>query len=171
MREAGRADGYVLQLSPPPRLFERLAQIPGFTWDQTIRPFHSVSDGHWRFRPHVLQSCKVTKVFVRRTTIGISLAHNMSDRVDRAPLPFAKGATLQGLYPQGMITGQVICNSGTGSNTFEQMNFPPHLRKAVYSSDVWLRVSHLMSYGLKESITCAKHSCKQLIQTASIYRD
>ena len=27
---------------PPPRLFERLAQIRGYTWDQTIQPFHSV---------------------------------------------------------------------------------------------------------------------------------
>ena len=29
-------------LSPPPRLFERLGQITGYTWDQSIRPFHSV---------------------------------------------------------------------------------------------------------------------------------
>jgi hypothetical protein len=29
---------------PPARLFERLAQIPGYTWDQSIEPFHSVSD-------------------------------------------------------------------------------------------------------------------------------
>ena len=29
--------------SPPSRLFERLAQIPGYTWDQSIKPYHSVS--------------------------------------------------------------------------------------------------------------------------------
>ena len=23
---------------PPARLFERLAQVPGYTWDQTVRP-------------------------------------------------------------------------------------------------------------------------------------
>ena len=28
---------------PPPRLFERLASIPGYTWDRNVRPFHSVS--------------------------------------------------------------------------------------------------------------------------------
>lgn len=27
----------------PARLFERLAQIAGYTWDQSIDPFHSVS--------------------------------------------------------------------------------------------------------------------------------
>ena len=27
----------------PLRLFERLAQIRGYSWDQTIQPFHSVS--------------------------------------------------------------------------------------------------------------------------------
>lgn len=30
------------QLVPPKHLYERLAQIPGYTWDQSIRPFHSV---------------------------------------------------------------------------------------------------------------------------------
>lgn len=29
--------------SPPLRLFDRLAQLPGYTWDQSIEPFHSVS--------------------------------------------------------------------------------------------------------------------------------
>jgi len=32
-----------LHLSAPPRLFERLAQISGFTWDQSTEAFHSVS--------------------------------------------------------------------------------------------------------------------------------
>lgn len=29
--------------SPPLRLFERLAQIPGYTWDHSIKPYYSVS--------------------------------------------------------------------------------------------------------------------------------
>lgn len=29
-------------LLPPHRLFERLTQISGYTWDQSIEPFHSV---------------------------------------------------------------------------------------------------------------------------------
>lgn len=29
---------------PPARLFERLAQIPGYTWDQSFEPFHSSYD-------------------------------------------------------------------------------------------------------------------------------
>ena len=33
----------VPDIQPPPRLFERLALIPGYTWDRNIRPFHSVS--------------------------------------------------------------------------------------------------------------------------------
>ncbi|KAJ5158598.1 CheY-like superfamily [Penicillium coprophilum] len=31
---------------PPARLFERLGQLPGYTWDQTIEPFHSTYN-HW----------------------------------------------------------------------------------------------------------------------------
>lgn len=34
---------------PPPRLFERLSQLPGFTWDQSVEPFHSTYN-YW----HVL---------------------------------------------------------------------------------------------------------------------
>ena len=30
--------------SPPPRLFDRLAQLSGYTWDQSTEPFHSVSE-------------------------------------------------------------------------------------------------------------------------------
>ena len=36
--EAGQA------LQPPPRLYERLAQLSGYTWDQSIQPFHSVRE-------------------------------------------------------------------------------------------------------------------------------
>jgi hypothetical protein len=32
------------QLSPPPRLFERLRQIAGYTWDETKKPVHSSYD-------------------------------------------------------------------------------------------------------------------------------
>jgi len=31
-------------LPPPFRLYERLAQLSGYTWDQSIEPFHSVSE-------------------------------------------------------------------------------------------------------------------------------
>ncbi|CBF83405.1 hypothetical protein AN3102.2 [Aspergillus nidulans FGSC A4] len=31
---------------PPARLFQRLAQLPGYTWDQSIEPFHSTYN-HW----------------------------------------------------------------------------------------------------------------------------
>lgn len=31
-------------LLPPPRLYERLAQLGGYTWDQSVQPFHSVSE-------------------------------------------------------------------------------------------------------------------------------
>jgi len=38
---------------PPPHLFERLAQIPGYTWDHDIDPFHSVSHSHFTLSLHV----------------------------------------------------------------------------------------------------------------------
>lgn len=37
-----REDGQELQ--PPSRLYERLAHLSGYTWDQSIQPFHSVRE-------------------------------------------------------------------------------------------------------------------------------
>ena len=41
--------------APPPRLFERLAQLSGYTWDQSTQPFHSVGSPLYMFsrRPYV----------------------------------------------------------------------------------------------------------------------
>lgn len=42
---------------PPARLFERLGQLPGYTWDQSVEPFHSTYN-HWHisgFR-HAIES-------------------------------------------------------------------------------------------------------------------
>lgn len=41
MREAEATDGGQ-GLLPPPRLYERLAQLSGYTWDPSITPLHSV---------------------------------------------------------------------------------------------------------------------------------
>ena len=35
-------------LQPPPRLYERLAQLGGYTWDQSIQPYHSVREDETR---------------------------------------------------------------------------------------------------------------------------
>lgn len=40
-------------LDPPPRLYERLRQLAGYTWDETKDPFHSSYD-NWQ----VLERCK-----------------------------------------------------------------------------------------------------------------
>ena len=37
----GTEGGQAMQI--PQRLYERLAHISGYTWDQSIQPFHSVS--------------------------------------------------------------------------------------------------------------------------------
>jgi hypothetical protein len=51
---------------PPTRLFERLAQIPGYTWDQSVRAIDLRSDrlltGHFSLHP-----------FIHHMTTGTSL--------------------------------------------------------------------------------------------------
>ena len=86
MRGAGREEADGLPLLPPPRLFERLAKIPGFTWDPSIRPFHSVSE-----YPH--NFAVWTKDGLRHTIIGTSLACNISIPARPMPLPLVHGAT------------------------------------------------------------------------------
>ena len=44
MVETNGTEGGGQTLLPPPRLYERLAQLSGYIWDQSIQPFHSVSD-------------------------------------------------------------------------------------------------------------------------------
>lgn len=43
MRDPENIEG-VPVVQPPQRLYERLAQLSGYTWDQSIRPFHSVRE-------------------------------------------------------------------------------------------------------------------------------
>lgn len=69
---------------PPARLFERLAQLPGYIWDQSVEPFHSTYN-HW----HVLglRHCAESDVSTPAATSSgpSSLARN-SPRAE--PRPF-----------------------------------------------------------------------------------
>ena len=61
----GTEGGQTMQI--PQRIYERLAHISGYTWDQSIQPFHSVS-----------RTALGKKVFTdflecRPTTTGMSL--------------------------------------------------------------------------------------------------
>lgn len=60
---------------PPPRLYERLAQLSGYTWDHSFQPFHSVSEDVCAFvRYHAeLPPCRLT-------TTGMSLVYVTSTR-------------------------------------------------------------------------------------------
>jgi hypothetical protein len=42
MNKGGNDDAVEDLPVPPARLFERLARIRGYVWDQSIQPFHSV---------------------------------------------------------------------------------------------------------------------------------
>ena len=59
-------DRQKLQTSPPPYLFERLAQLPGYTWETHLPPFHSVGN--------LVEVCRhVANLTSRHTTIGMFL--------------------------------------------------------------------------------------------------
>ncbi|EAW09822.1 putative sensor histidine kinase/response regulator [Aspergillus clavatus NRRL 1] len=68
---------------PPARLFERLAQLPGYIWDQTVEPFHSTYS-HW----HVfgLRHCAETDVSTpAATSSGPSSLSRISPRTESRP--------------------------------------------------------------------------------------
>ena len=54
MGESSQEENTPALPTPPPQLFERLAQLPGYTWETHLNPFHSVGalsflsvgDGH-----------------------------------------------------------------------------------------------------------------------------
>lgn len=42
------------QFDPPPRLYDRLRQVAGYTWDESRSPFHSTYD-IWYVAPGIWQ--------------------------------------------------------------------------------------------------------------------
>ncbi|KAL1969582.1 hypothetical protein VTN77DRAFT_8135 [Rasamsonia byssochlamydoides] len=70
---------------PPARLFERLALLPGYTWDQTIEPFHSTYDNWHVFG--IRQSFDSDVSTPAATSSGPSSATRESPRIESRP-PF-----------------------------------------------------------------------------------
>ncbi|KAJ5095338.1 hypothetical protein NUU61_004694 [Penicillium alfredii] len=73
---------------PPARLFERLGQLPGYTWDQAVEPFHSTYN-HWHlsgFR-HAIDSDLSTPLATSSgpTSSGPSSLTRNSPRTDIRP--------------------------------------------------------------------------------------
>lgn len=66
--------------TPPPSLFERLAQLPGYTWETNLRPFHSVG-------ALMFEGGQSADVMPRHTIIGTSLdiGIRIRQRVHRPP--------------------------------------------------------------------------------------
>lgn len=92
-------------LQPPRRLYERLAQIPGFTWDRSIQPFHSV-------RTHEARQFRMSADrFVRLTIIGTCLVYSISDMMELLLRLEPEPTRLEGLHIQvkeGRLLGDVI---------------------------------------------------------------
>lgn len=74
---------------PPARLFERLGQLPGYTWDQSVEPFHSTYN-HWHITGfcHSIDSDLSTPIAtssVGPTSSGPSSLTRNSPRIDFRP--------------------------------------------------------------------------------------
>lgn len=68
------------QSQPPHDLFERLSYLNGYTWDQSIKPFHSV-----RLPTHELSTCLCMDIVDhadRAMIIGMYSASSMRMQID-----------------------------------------------------------------------------------------
>ncbi|KAJ5591105.1 hypothetical protein N7450_005077 [Penicillium hetheringtonii] len=75
---------------PPARLFDRLSQLPGYTWDQSVEPFHSTYN-HWHivgFR-HAIEADLSTPIATSSgpASSGPSSLTRNSPRADLRPSP------------------------------------------------------------------------------------
>jgi hypothetical protein len=70
---------------PPARLFERLSHLPGYSWDQTIEPFHSTYDNWHVFG--IRQSFDSDVLTPAATSSGPSSSTRESPRIGSRP-PF-----------------------------------------------------------------------------------
>ncbi|KAJ9293720.1 hypothetical protein DTO271G3_7602 [Paecilomyces variotii] len=68
---------------PPARLFERLAQLPGYVWDQTIEPFHSTYDNWHVFGVRHSSDSDVSTPIA--TSSGPSSSARNSPRIESRP--------------------------------------------------------------------------------------
>lgn len=69
---------------PPTRLFERLSQLPGYTWDQTSEPFHSTYS-HWHVFGHRLSPDSDASTPAATSSGPSSLARNSPRTESRPP--------------------------------------------------------------------------------------
>lgn len=69
---------------PPARLFERLAQLPGYTWDQSSEPFHSTYS-HWHVFGHRLSPESDASTPAATSSGPSSLARNSPRTESRPP--------------------------------------------------------------------------------------
>ncbi|KAI9875826.1 MAG: hypothetical protein M1830_007946 [Pleopsidium flavum] len=123
---------------PPPRLFERLAQIAGYTWDQSIEPFHSSYD-NWH-------------VFGIRHLVEDSTSNAASDPSE-LPMP---GSTRSSPRPGARSSlGHDPPSSDTDSN----------VSSAQGGSDKWIPViARVSTHSLR--LEREFHVTKSIIQTS-----
>ncbi|KAI2631987.1 putative histidine kinase HHK1p [Hypoxylon sp. NC1633] len=88
------------QLDPPARIFERLRQLGGFTWDESRRPFHSSYDNWYPFPNAALGSPPgIAKLASTRPSPGdiplsyITHSEGSSERSSTSPPAFSSLAT------------------------------------------------------------------------------
>ncbi|KAH6673070.1 HHK1, histidine kinase-group X protein [Halenospora varia] len=107
-------DGTVASDDPPPRLFERLRQIPGYEWNETKQPFHSSYDNWQVFG---------TKIPVERSN---------HEKANKSRTPSEREA-------QGWITPTV---AGSQKSTSESGSEVDNLRDETAPIDIVARISH-----------------------------
>ncbi len=161
-----------LLTSPPPYLFERLAQLPGYTWETHLPPFHSVG-ALMELRQHSAH------VVYRPTTIGMFLdigifkqslpQPRLMTREPQRPIPpraLHDWDHIAPLYdnmkpPVSTTRGRSVTRVGPPLQDQIQMakQKPPYPLSLGYLH---------MRYASNANIISANHSCRPQIQIASM---
>lgn len=149
---------------PPRRLFERLTQLSGYSWDQSVEPFHSVSSQSGPGRPS-------TNDYHNRLTItGTSLEFSMALEKHQPPLhrvDFRDPILPKALH--GYLPTQV---SGiTTQAAIIQLSFHRQRRNRRGHMFRWLPASQPTFSVLNVNITSTNPSFRPPIQTAIIRYD
>lgn len=134
-------------LDPPARIFERISQIAGYSWDESVAPIHSSYD-NWHFYGTRFAPRYMSYYATSPSSAGVARGHSLATSSRASP----SEAPLSNLQSNGSLS-----ESSTGDESSSG---------AVIEEAVVARVSY---HVLREER--AFHTMKNLIATADLTQD
>ncbi|KAI1432473.1 putative histidine kinase HHK1p [Xylaria sp. CBS 124048] len=128
------------QYDPPPRIFERLRQLAGYSWSESNRPYHSTYD-NWQFfgTRFVPQDSNATNTPIQPLHNSLSNFAKLSSNCNLSifdhqfsPGVSISGANISGDHSEGISPSQVTFSAGPASDANSIFDEQPVVARISY---------------------------------------